>query len=358
MRMIKASAAGLLALAAAACGQGGDTAQKGQAAPSAAAPAGYTVYATNETSGDLTVLDGASNQVIATIPLGKRPRGIRVSPDNRFLYIALSGSPMAGPGVDEDSLPPPDKSADGIGVFDIAQKKLVRVLKGVSDPEQSAVSKDGKLYVASEDTGQAVVIDIMSGGVDATIPVGGEPEGVAISPDGRWVYMTSEEDAQVAVIDTRQNKVAATIKVGARPRSVSFSPDGRRAYVSGENDRTVKVIDVSSHRVLNSVQLPGETMLPMDVIPSPDGRRIYVSTGRGGMVAALDAVSLSMQGSVKVGQRPWGIALSPDGRFLYTANGPSDDVSVVDTGTMAVVATVKVGTRPWGVATVPRAAGG
>ena len=356
--MIRTCVTGLMAFAVVACGQGADTAATEGEAAAPAAPAAYAVYVTNETSGDLTVLDGASNAVTATIPLGKRPRGIRVSPDNRFLYIALSGSPMAGPGVDESTLPPPDKSADGIGVFDIAQQKLVRVIRGVSDPEQSAVSAAGKLYVASEDTGQAVVLDIESGRVEATAPVGGEPEGVAISPDGRWVYMTSEEDAQVAVIDTRQNTVTTTIKVGARPRSVSFSPDGRRAYVTGENDRTVKVVDVGSHKVLNSVQLPGESLLPMDVVISPDGRRVYVSTGRGGTVVALDAVSLSMQGSVKVGQRPWGIALSPDGRFLYTANGPSDDVSVVDTRTMAVVSTVKVGTRPWGVATVPRAAGG
>ena len=38
---------------------------------------------------------------IATIPLGKRPRGIKASPDRTMLYVALSGSPAAGPGVDE-----------------------------------------------------------------------------------------------------------------------------------------------------------------------------------------------------------------------------------------------------------------
>ena len=40
--------------------------------------------------------------------------------------------------------------------------------------------------------------------------------------------------------------------------------------------------------------------------------------------------SLTVVGQVKVGQRPWGIALSPDGRFLYTANGPSGDVSIIN----------------------------
>ena len=55
--------------------------------------------------------------------LGKRPRGIHASPDKKTIYVALSGSPIAGPGVDESTLPPADKTADGIGVFDIKERK-------------------------------------------------------------------------------------------------------------------------------------------------------------------------------------------------------------------------------------------
>jgi YVTN family beta-propeller protein len=56
---------------------------------------------------------------------------------------------------------------------------------------------------------------------------------------------------------------------------------------------------------------------------------------------------------VKVGDRPWGIALSPDGKMLYTANGPSNDVSVVDTDTLTVIGKIKAGERPWGIAIAP-----
>ena len=62
---------------------------------------GYRVYVTNESSGDLSVIDGTTLEVIATIPLGKRPRGIHASPDGKTIYVALSGSPSAPPGVDE-----------------------------------------------------------------------------------------------------------------------------------------------------------------------------------------------------------------------------------------------------------------
>src|SRR5687767_9772983 len=123
------------------------------------ATAGYRVYVTNENSGDMSVIDPATNTVIATVPLGKRPRGIRASPDRKTIYVALSGSPIAGPGVDESTLPPPDKSADGIGVFDVAQNKLVRMIKSGSDPETFDLSKDGKLlYVSNEDTAEVSIV--------------------------------------------------------------------------------------------------------------------------------------------------------------------------------------------------------
>ena len=71
------------------------------AAAAAPASAGPRLYVTNEMSGDMTIIDVTTRRVIATVPLGKRPRGIRVSPDGTRLYIALSGSPIAPPGVDE-----------------------------------------------------------------------------------------------------------------------------------------------------------------------------------------------------------------------------------------------------------------
>ncbi|MEO5742614.1 MAG: hypothetical protein ABIS29_18665, partial [Vicinamibacterales bacterium] len=88
----------ILLAAISSCG-GGNQQQPEQAAatpPAAPAPeppkAPYDVYVTNEISGDLTVIDGGTNQVVATIPLGKRPRGIKVSPDGTKLFVALSGS--------------------------------------------------------------------------------------------------------------------------------------------------------------------------------------------------------------------------------------------------------------------------
>ena len=44
-------------------------------------PKGYRIYVTNERSGDLSVIDSTTHEVVSTVPLGKRPRGIHASPD-------------------------------------------------------------------------------------------------------------------------------------------------------------------------------------------------------------------------------------------------------------------------------------
>lgn len=314
---------------------------------------GYRIYATNEHSGSLTVIDGKTFKPIDTIPVGKRPRGIKLGPHGRELFVALSGSPIAGPGVDESKLPPPDKSADGIGVFDIATGKLTRVITGVSDPENLDVTPDGKLFISSEDTGMLVVVDIESGKTIASLPAGEEPEGVNASPDGRFIFVTSESDNEVSIVDTAAEKVVARIPVGERPRNTAFSPDGIKAYVPGESDGSVTVIDTTRKVALRTVRIRNGDVRPMDLVVSPDGKTVYVTTGRGGTVLSLDAETLAEKKEVAVGKRPWGLAISPDGKYLFTANGPSNDVSVVDTATMTVVDTVPAGDGPWGVAVVP-----
>jgi PQQ-dependent catabolism-associated beta-propeller protein len=309
------------------------------------------IYVTNEISGDLSVIDSGTYKVIATVPLGKRPRGIHASPDHKTLYVALSGTPIAGPDVDESTLPPPDRSADGIGVFDVRQNKIVKIIQGGADPENFDVSKDGKLlYISNEDISSVSILDISTGTILKTLKMGEQPEGVKASPDGKSVYVTSEEKGNLAVLDTAAGKIVATIPVGHRPRSIAFMPDGSRAYVNAENDGTVVVVDPKKHKMIKTISLgkPG-VIKPMGVLLSADASRLYVSTGRGRQVFTIDTATDTVVGSVEVGQRPWGIALSPDGKTLYSANGPSNDVSVVDLATNTVTKKIAAGRGPWGI---------
>jgi len=139
----------------------------------------YWVCVSNEKSGTVTVMAGTSRKVAATIPVGKRPRGVHPSPDGQTLYVALSGSPITGPPkldakgnpIFEEEKGEADRSADGIGVVDLRLRKFIRKLPAGSDPEEFAVSKDGKrLYISNEDVATATVLRVDDAKVERIIP--------------------------------------------------------------------------------------------------------------------------------------------------------------------------------------------
>jgi YVTN family beta-propeller protein len=329
---------------------------------------GYQVFVSNEKSGDVTVI-GEDFKPLATIPVGKRPRGIHVSPDGKIVYVALSGTPVQGPpeldaggnpilkknkggGDDEDDVQA-DKSADGIGVVDVAAKKLVNKISAGSDPEEFALSKDGtRLYISNEDVKTASVINIATAKVEHIIMVGQEPEGVATAPDGKSFYITCEAGGDIFVIDTGSYMPLAHFKVEGRPRSVDFLPGGAIGFIPSESVGQVDVIDAAQHQVLKTISLPTGSR-PMRARVAPDGRKVYVSNGRAGTISVLDTQTYELLDTVKVGPRPWGIAISPDGKYLFAANGPSNDVSVVDLASNKEITRVKVGASPWGITVVP-----
>src|SRR5690606_1122121 len=152
---------------------------------------GPFLFVSNEGTSDVTVIDATELRAIARVPLGEgqRPRGIQMSPDGAHVYVALS-----------DDTPGDESDDDAIGVVDIATGGVMRMYDAGSDPEQFAISPDGRrLYASNEDAGTMSITDVESGAVVNTLVVGIEPEGVAVSPDGRWVYVTAETSNTISV---------------------------------------------------------------------------------------------------------------------------------------------------------------
>src|SRR6185369_5795544 len=216
------AAAALVALLAAACGRGDappppTTDSTAGAAQTAARGKALLAYVTNEDSQDLTIIDTRTDSVVATISVGTRPRGVKVSPDGKTIFVALSGSPKCPPTMPDAECEKlkADKSKDGIAVVDAAARKVTRVLPGGSDPEAFDISLDGgTLFVSNEDAGMASIVDVASGKIRATAPVGKEPEGVRVQPDGKAVWVTGETDHNVTILDTQTGKQLGQVEVG------------------------------------------------------------------------------------------------------------------------------------------------
>src|SRR4029077_10615670 len=84
-------------------------------------------------------------------------------------------------------------------------------------------------------------------------------------------YVTNSEDNTVSVIDTATNTVVATVPVGVNPYGIAITPDRTRAYTANGftgADNTVSVIDTASNTVVATVTV---TNGPSWEATTPDG---------------------------------------------------------------------------------------
>jgi len=308
----------------------------------AAAPA-ETIFVSDEDGDRLHVIDGATLQPLPPIAIGDGPRGIRLSPDRRTLYVAVSKD-------------------NHIAALDVASGAITGHIPSGPDPETFAVSPDGKrLYAANEDDNLLSVIDVSPPRIAAEIVVGGEPEGTAVSPDGRIVIQTSESASMAHVVDAATGEVIDNILVDTRPRYVAFTPDGSQFWISSEIRGTVTIFDAKSRQELGKIDFaplgrdnPADRVVqPVGIVFTGDGGRAFVALGRAGLVAEVSPKDFTLIRTHPAGWRAWNLALAPDEKRLYTANGLTGDMTAIDIVANKLIGTVKLGGKPWGIVVAP-----
>lgn len=293
--------------------------------PGEAAPFGYVV---NHGDATVTVVDTATNAVVATVSVGNQPIAAAVHPAGTRAYVT-------------NQVP-----AGTVSVIDTGINGVVATVTVGARPSGAAVKSPGdRVYVTNRDDKNVSVIDTATNTIVATIPVGNNPLGIAIDPAGTPAYVVNNGDNNVSVIDTTTNAVVATIPVGNDPSHVTIGPNGRRAYVSNSSNASVTVIDSGFQSVVATIPVGN---IPEGVAVDPAGNRLYVANSGPNSVSVVDTASNAVVATVPVGLTPFELAFRPDGARVFVANRQSANVSVIDTASNTVTATVPAGFTPAG----------
>jgi YVTN family beta-propeller protein len=287
-------------------------------AQSASSEATYA-YITNGGSNTVSVIDTATNTVIATVNVGDRPQGVAVSPDGTAVYVTNYGGTVS--------------------VIDTATNKVTSTVSVGTNPNGIAVTADGeKVYVTNYGGNTVSVIDTASNTVAATVTVGNNPFGIAVS--GSEAYVTNDRDRTISIIDTGTDAVKATVNlVDEFPGGIAVK--GSEVYVTNGGTNNVSVIDTNTNVVTATVPVGTN---PHGVAIA--GTSLYVANLGSNTVSVIDTGSNAVTATVNVGSKPYGIAVTPDGESVYVTNDGSGTVSVIDTATNKVTATVPVGNLP------------
>ncbi|MEN6369289.1 MAG: YncE family protein [Thermotogota bacterium] len=227
-----------------------------------------------------------------------------------------------------------------VSELDLVTGKVTKTIPVGNGPYAITISGN-KAYVANYLDSTVSVINTTTGTVTKTITVGWGP--LAIATSGNKVYVANYyQDNTVSVIDTTSDQVTKTIAVGGGPSNIAIS--GNKAYVLNHLDGTVSVIDLGTGRVTQTIRVESD---PEDIAIC--GSQAFVSNGPSNTVSVINLLTQTITATVPVGKNPCAIEVC--GGKVYVANYDDGTVSVIDILTSAVTATIRVGNAPSAIAT-------
>lgn len=290
----------------------------------------------------ISVINAPSNTV-STIDLTgtPSPQGVAVSPDGTLVYVTNTG-------------------IDTVSVIDGGTNLIVATIAVGTFPIGVAFNPTGTTaYVANFGSHSVSEIDTASRTVTHTIslPGGTAPLGIAVTPDGEYVYVANHANHSVFIIDTATHMAEpVSIPVGNAPFGVAISPDGTQAYVSNTNSNSVSVIALPANTVSLPIMLASNAH-PIGLSFNPSGTKVYVTNLNLNRVSVIDVASGMLDPitpNINVGAGPYGVAVTTDGAQVYVTNSQANTVSVIETATNTVTAPpIPVGNFPQGIGAIP-----
>ncbi|MHB9132221.1 MAG: YncE family protein [Armatimonadota bacterium] len=276
----------------------------------ASAPA--YLYVVNSLSEDLSVIDVASDKVVATIPLGASGFRIAFSPARDKAYITATQR-IKLPGEPRKAK---DEQMTQLIVVDLQKRQPVcRIPLDLSPMANVHMSLDGQTaYVVTaaaqgsrnEKRGRVLYVDIQSGQITKTINIGLNPLDSVMSADGKRLYTTDWGSTSISVIDLPAGRLEDTFPLGAAPvRSLALSADGKHLYAVQERTFTAPgMVPVNNTYLAQNTQVFNTQTSPA---PADDDQLLEIDT-TSGEIRRLHIDFLKVV---------YALALSPDESRLY-----------------------------------------
>jgi YVTN family beta-propeller protein len=154
-------------------------------------------------------------------------------------------------------------------------------------------------------TGGLISIDLASGKVNWTVPVGPTPAGIITRPGGTLLVGIMGSD-YIAEVDPPNGNIIRRIHTGPGAHNFLASPDRKTLYVTNRVAGTISVLDADSLDVTATIQAPGG---PDDMAMSPNGQELWVTGRWHAWVNVIETASGTLKTTVSVGRSPHGIFL-------------------------------------------------
>lgn len=173
-------------------------------------------------------LDGGQAQQAEELSIGAQPRKPIFVDNDKYLLV-------------------PDRIEGTVRVFDVRQKRLIKIVDVGNGPEKILFNHTRDEAYTIDTLGRSVtVLDCASFEPTRRIVLPANPEDGIVSPDGNFLYLTlpaiSNINNRIAVIDLNQKILQDLIPAGKDPCRITLSPDGKTLFVTNFMGNTVSIV--------------------------------------------------------------------------------------------------------------------
>ncbi len=258
---------------------------------------GKWIYGVDQVNFRMIVIDTEKKKLVHSVPVGRFPFGITLSPDEKKAYVANVGmfEYQAIKGIDYKNL---KKTAPGLPPIAYLSEEAnngiqtdTMIIPGLGNsnvPESFSVwtidiSKLGKPEVTAKIKTGVLVGQLVEG-----IPAIGGASPNSVVATSEYVFVSNGNNDNISVINVKTDTVEHTIHLdldgrvdhlrGKIPFGLALSPDNQTLYVAESGINAVAVIDVPSLKTIGHIPTG---WFPAKLKVSPNGKKLIVTNAKG-----------------------------------------------------------------------------
>ena len=290
-------------------------------------------------SGEATVslIDMPTRKVMKTVPVGKEPHHLMMTPDQKTLMVA-------------------NAAGNDVTLMNPVSGELTGRIPDIIDPYQIGYSPNNKWFVANGNRLDRVDVYHAQGAdlkLAKTIKLGKTPSHVAFTADSKIAFITLQDSNELAAIDLDTQTVIWKMPTGKLPAGIWMTPGDQYALVGITGQDYVQVIDWKNRKEVKRI-LTGKGA--HNFRPLGDKKHVFVTNRIASSISLIDMQTLEKVGDITgLPAGPDDMEITPDGKTLWVTLRFSKKVGVIDIPSMKLVSVIPVGKSPHGVFFTPRA---
>ena len=307
--------------------------------PAAASPANQPKLAVILNSGEASVslIDMSTRQVIKTLPVGKEPHHLMLTPDQKTLLIA-------------------NAAGNDVALMNPTTGELTGRIPNIIDPYQIGYSPNNKWFVANGNRLDRVDIYAANGAdlkLAKTVKLAKTPSHIAFTADSKIAFITLQDSNELAAIDLETQNVLWVMPTGKVPAGLWMTPGDHYLLVGITGEDYVQVIDWKNRKEFKRIATGKGAH---NFRPLGDKKHVFVSNRIASTISLINMQTLEKVGDITgLPAGPDDMEITPDGKTLWVTLRFSKKVGVIDIPTMKLMTVIPVGKSPHGVFFTPRA---